>query len=91
MTSMNISLPEELKAYVEQQTSGGYSTPSEYVRQLIREDQRRCTRDRLEQLLLDGLDSGEPVPADERFWTELKREAVELMRVRGKGPKANRK
>jgi hypothetical protein len=32
MTSMNISLPEELKEYVEERTHAGYSTPSEYVR-----------------------------------------------------------
>jgi len=35
MTSMNISLPEELKEYIEEQTQRGYSTPSEYVRELI--------------------------------------------------------
>jgi Arc/MetJ-type ribon-helix-helix transcriptional regulator len=39
MTSMNISLPQELKEYIEQQTKIGYSTPSEYVRELIRGDQ----------------------------------------------------
>ena len=33
MTSMNISLPEELKEYVESQTKSGYSTPSEFVRE----------------------------------------------------------
>src|ERR1035438_2321984 len=44
MTSMNVSLPEELKEYVETQTRQGYSTPSEYVRELIREDQKRRAR-----------------------------------------------
>jgi antitoxin ParD1/3/4 len=70
MTSMNISLPEELKEYVEQQAKGGYSTPSEFVRDLIRRDQKRCVKERLEQLLLEGLESGKPVP--EAFWTNLK-------------------
>ena len=41
MTSMNVSLPEELKEYVEAQTERGYSTPSEYVRELIRQDKER--------------------------------------------------
>ncbi len=37
---MSISLPEALKAFVDQQVSGrGYSTNSEYVRELIRKDQ----------------------------------------------------
>jgi len=42
MTSLNISLPEALKQYVEGQVaSGDWSTPSEYVRELIRQDKER--------------------------------------------------
>jgi antitoxin ParD1/3/4 len=42
MTSLNISLPEALKEYVEGQvTSGDWGTPSEYVRELIRQDKER--------------------------------------------------
>ena len=42
MTSLNISLPEVLKEYVERQVaSGDWSTPSEYVRELIRQDKER--------------------------------------------------
>ena len=42
MTSLNISLPEALKEYVEGQVaSGDWGTPSEYVRDLIREDKER--------------------------------------------------
>jgi antitoxin ParD1/3/4 len=42
MTSLNISLPEALKSYVEGQVaSGDWGTPSEYVRELIRQDKER--------------------------------------------------
>jgi antitoxin ParD1/3/4 len=42
MTSLNISLPEALKEYVEGQVvSGDWSTPSEYIRELIRQDKER--------------------------------------------------
>jgi len=42
MTSLNISLPEALKEYVEGQVaSGNWGTPSEYVRDLIRQDKER--------------------------------------------------
>jgi antitoxin ParD1/3/4 len=42
MTSLNISLPEALKEYVEAQVStGDWGTPSEYVRELIRQDKER--------------------------------------------------
>jgi len=76
MTSMNISLPQDLREYIEQQTQAGYSTPSEYVRELIRGDQRRRAKERLDVLLLEGLGSGEPLPATPAFWDELKREAL---------------
>ena len=52
MTSMNVSLPEELKEFAEEQTKNGYSTPSEYVRELIRADQRRRAKDKLEAMLV---------------------------------------
>jgi antitoxin ParD1/3/4 len=42
MTSLNISLPETLKEYIEGQVaSGDWGTPSEYVRELIRQDKER--------------------------------------------------
>ena len=42
MTSLNISLPEALKDYVEGQVAtGDWGTPSEYVRELIRQDKER--------------------------------------------------
>ena len=81
---MNVSLPEELKEYVEAQTKRGYSTPSEYVRELIREDQKRRAREKLESLLLDGLNSGDPLPVDAEFWSNLKREAVAKLKARRK-------
>ena len=39
MSTMNISLPEELKDFVDSQVKRGYGTSSEYVRELIRKDQ----------------------------------------------------
>lgn len=63
MTTMNISLPDTLKSFVDAQVSErGYGTSSEYVRELIRTDQdRRQLRD----LLLQGASSapGEAVGA----------------------------
>jgi antitoxin ParD1/3/4 len=59
MTSLNVSLPKVLKDYVEgQATADGYSTPSEYVRELIRDDRKRQAREKLEAALLEGLNSG---------------------------------
>jgi antitoxin ParD1/3/4 len=52
MSTMNVSLPESLKAFVDQQVEDGhYGTSSEYVRELIRRDQERT---RLRNLILEG-------------------------------------
>jgi antitoxin ParD1/3/4 len=52
MASLNISLPQVLKAYVEGQVaSGDWGTPSEYIRELIRQDKERRMAN-LEQELL---------------------------------------
>ena len=82
MTSMNVSLPEELKEYVEAQTKSGYSTPSEYVRELIRGDQKRRAKEKLDALLLEGLNSGDSIPVDATFWRELKQEALAKLESR---------
>jgi len=79
---MNVSLPEELKEYVEAQTKSGYSTPSEYVRELIRDDQKRRAKEKLDALLLEGLNSGDSIPVDAKFWSELKREALAKLESR---------
>ena len=73
MTTMNISLPESLRTFVEQRAATGYGSASEYIRTLLREAQMRSTQSHLEQLLLEGLNSGpsESWTADD--WAELRR------------------
>ena len=67
---MNISLPEALKSFVDQQVSGrGYGTSSEYVRELIRKDQ---DRQHLRQLLLEGAASGPTRPVDATYFDTLR-------------------
>ncbi len=56
MTTLNISLPESLKTFVEEQVNaGGFSTVSEYIRSLIREAQEHKGRAELEGKLLAAL------------------------------------
>jgi antitoxin ParD1/3/4 len=67
MTSLNISLPDPLKAYVEDRVaSGDFGTPSEFVRNLIRQDKEQ-RRSRLEAELLDALQRKEFVIAPEEL------------------------
>lgn len=60
MQSMNISLPEPLKQFIDGQIAAGrYSSASEYVRELIRNDEKHKGEEKLEALLREGLNSEE--------------------------------
>lgn len=70
MSTMNVSLPDELRAFVDEQvTDGRYSSTSEYVRELIRRDQ---DRQRLRRLLLEGAESAPGPLADDDYFTSLR-------------------
>ncbi len=78
MDTMNIALPESMKQFVQERVSaGGYSSVSEYMRELIRADQKRKVEERIDALLLEGLDSGEPIPVTPEYWEEKKRKLTE--------------
>ncbi len=70
MSTMNISLPETLKTFVDEQVSQrGYATSSEYVRELIRKDQDRL---QLRGLLLAGASTAPTAPADAAYFEGLR-------------------
>lgn len=70
MSTMNISLPDSLKSFVDEQVaSRGYGTSSEYVHELIRKDQ---DRQQLRALLLEGGGSAPGAPADTAYFDALR-------------------
>jgi antitoxin ParD1/3/4 len=80
MDTMNIALPEAMKHYVQSRVNeDGYSSASEYIRDLIRADQRRKAEERIDALLLEGIDSGEPISVTKEYWEEKKRKLAERM------------
>jgi antitoxin ParD1/3/4 len=87
MQTMNISLPDPMKQYVEEQVSaGGYSSASEYVRELVRADQKRRGKDQLEELLIQSLQSGEAI----EITPEMLEDVRKRLRSRAKGRKATK-
>ncbi len=77
MTTMNISLPEEMKAFIEARMAlEGHASASEYLRTLIREEQRRRAKQALEAKLLEGL-QGPAVEMTREDWESIRREALE--------------
>lgn len=70
MGTMNISLPESLKSFVDEQVNArGYGTSSEYVRELIRNDR---DRQQLRGLLLAGAQSEPAEPASPAYFDKLR-------------------
>jgi antitoxin ParD1/3/4 len=63
-------------------TSRGFGNVSEYFRTLLREAQEKEREARLEELLLEGLNSGEDIPLDSKFWKDLRAEALEMIEKR---------
>ncbi|HLC76251.1 MAG TPA: type II toxin-antitoxin system ParD family antitoxin [Candidatus Peribacterales bacterium] len=79
MASINISLPEALLKFLKEQVKQhGYSTVSEYIRALLRENQKgKAMQEKLDALLLEGLESGPPTPMTVKDW-ECIHEEVEM-------------
>jgi antitoxin ParD1/3/4 len=83
MQTMNISLPDQLKEFVDNQIgSGRYSSVSEYVRELIREDEKRKAQERLESMLMEGMKSGSPSEMSRKDWDDIRKEAVKQFEAR---------
>jgi antitoxin ParD1/3/4 len=73
MQTMNISLPDPMKEYVEERVSAGaYSSASEYVRELVRADQKRHAKEELEQILLNAMNSGDPFEVTPEMFEDVK-------------------
>jgi len=76
MSTMNISLPETLRSFVDTQvTEGDYGSSSEYVRELLRKEQDRV---RLRRILMDGFESEfSDEPMDSQYFDKLRKRIAE--------------
>jgi antitoxin ParD1/3/4 len=74
MTTLNISLPDQMKDFVDEQVGErGYQSPSDYFQDLLRKEQKRKAEEELEQLLEKGLSSG-TAKMDEKDWADIRSE-----------------
>lgn len=84
MATMTISLPEPMREFIESEvSSGNYGSASELFRELVRERQKRKAQERLEILLLEGLESGQPIEVTQDY-LEVRRKALREKLERGK-------
>lgn len=84
-TTLNISLPEPMRAFIEARVNEGfYGSASDYVRALIREDQKRQEQVNLESKLLEAIESGKFDAMTPEFFEQLRARARELILTSGK-------
>jgi antitoxin ParD1/3/4 len=84
-TTMNISLPVSLKEWIEEQVSErGYSTASEYVREVLRREQEQSFRGRIDAHLIEAIESGASTPMTRKDWRKIRSEGAKLARRRRK-------
>ena len=77
MATMNISLPDEMKAFIEaEMAQDGFASASEYLRTLVRDAQKRKARQELEAKLLEGL-QGPTTEMTSADWDAIEAEAQE--------------
>lgn len=91
LTEVSISLPLSVKTFVDEVVAeGGYSTASEYVRELIEDAKRRKSQEEqeeIEQRLLEALESGPPTPMTKEDWEGIKQRGIERIRQKKAGEK----
>ncbi len=84
MTTLNISLPDSMRVFIDEQIAqGGYSTASEYIRDLIRQAQKQTAQEKLDSLLLEGLESGKSIEVTDQWWQEKQERLIKLRRQQG--------
>ena len=84
MTNLSVSLPDPMRAWIDDQVrEGRYGNASEYVRELIRRDQERRAQERLEALLIEGLESGPAREMTRADWNDLKTRLTTRQKERG--------
>jgi antitoxin ParD1/3/4 len=78
MATLTVSLPDEMKAYIEAQVAEeGYASASEYLQALLRDARMSQARKKLEAKLDEALASGPAEPMTREDWESIEREAIE--------------
>jgi len=74
MTTINISLPDQMKEFVDEEMGeGGYRDPSDYFNALLQEQLKRKAEQKLETLLQEGL-ATESSAVDKKDWEYIRGE-----------------
>ena len=83
MATLSICLSEALQEFIDRQVAeGGYSDASAYLHKLLQEEQKKKAKEKVEALLLEGLESGPASPMTVQDWEDILREVRERQSAR---------
>jgi antitoxin ParD1/3/4 len=83
MQTMNVSLPDSLTEYIQQQVVRlGYENTDDYFRELVEADQWRKEKRALEAEVLRGLECKEMIPLTDEVWNQMRETLNERLRVK---------
>jgi antitoxin ParD1/3/4 len=77
MTRMDVSLPDSATAFIESQVAAGhFATPSEYLGFLVEQARAEAQKQKLDDMLEEGLNSGPPIQFNAQWWQQRKAELL---------------
>jgi antitoxin ParD1/3/4 len=83
MSTMNLILPDSLKAFVESQVAKrGYGSANDYLEASIREDQEKAENEEIEGKLLEALQGAPATPVTPETWRTVEREGLRRLKAR---------
>jgi antitoxin ParD1/3/4 len=73
--SITVQLPDTAQSFIDEQVaSGRFTSPSDFIANLVEQARRQAAHERIENLLLEGLDSGPPIEVTPDYWEKRKEE-----------------
>lgn len=79
MASVNVNLSDDLQQFVLVQTEAGqFSGPGDYIQSLVA--RAKQNKESLESLLIEGLDSGDPIVLDDVEWKRIREDVAQRVR-----------
>jgi antitoxin ParD1/3/4 len=91
-STMNVSLPADLKKWVDRQVSeGGYGTASEYLRDVLRRARERQQRRQLDVTLVEAIEAGATIEMNDADWASIRESARAAAKKASSSPKSKRR
>jgi antitoxin ParD1/3/4 len=73
--SILVQLPDTAQTFIDEQVaSGHFGSASDFIANLVEQARRNAAHERVEHLLLEGLDSGPPIEITPEYWQRKKEE-----------------